>query len=97
MTYSQLFLNSKGKIPSRKSLFSHGFRIATQFRMPGASSASSTYVQYAASPPPCRLYIILDLEMVLLSCACQDFFCKEVHCSTLLVWRLDKLWTKRQL
>jgi hypothetical protein len=25
-------------------------------------------------PTPCRLNIIFDLEMVLLSCACQDFF-----------------------
>src|SRR5664280_2879913 len=30
-----------------------------------ASSASSTYVKYASSPPPCRLNIIFDLEMVL--------------------------------
>jgi hypothetical protein len=29
-----------------------------------ASSASSTYVKYASSPPPCRLDIIYDLEMV---------------------------------
>jgi hypothetical protein len=28
-------------------------------------SASSTYVQYALSPPPSRLNIIFDLEMVL--------------------------------
>jgi hypothetical protein len=28
-----------------------------------SSSASSTYVQYASSPPPCRLDIIFDLEM----------------------------------
>jgi hypothetical protein len=33
--------------------------------MPGASSASSTYVQYVSSPPSCRLDIIFDLEMVL--------------------------------
>jgi hypothetical protein len=29
-----------------------------------SSSASSTYVQYASSPPPSRLDIIFDLEMV---------------------------------
>ena len=34
-------------------------------RMSGASSASSTYVQYASSPSPCRLDIIFDLEVVL--------------------------------
>jgi hypothetical protein len=28
-----------------------------------ASSASSTYVQYASSPPPSRRDIIIDLEM----------------------------------
>jgi hypothetical protein len=30
-----------------------------------SSSASSTYVKYASSPPPSRLNIIFDLEMVL--------------------------------
>jgi len=37
-------------------------------RMPWASSVSSTYVQqYTSSPPPCRLGIIFDLEMVLVA------------------------------
>jgi hypothetical protein len=34
-------------------------------RMPGASSASSIRLGGPASPPPCRLDIIFDLEMVL--------------------------------
>jgi hypothetical protein len=44
-----------------------------------ASSASSTYVKYASSPPPYRLDIISDLKMVLIGSLASSKKCISIE------------------